>query len=605
MLNTGFRTSGNFTQPLLNGLVKELYDTDSEFIEVKEIDTTRAFYVKRRVVGGGESQGPRSSRTLSREFDVYVHLHSKNVTCVPSAVAFVVVHNVEILLVEKCDVALAPRDFANRFGEILNAVRTIHQHGVLHCDLKPDHFWMLGDRVVLLDFDLACPSEIEGRLPRFPDLTPHHLKFADYLQLPTVVLVGMSRGTPPFQPINSLLGYKPSPCWDFESLAYMYVYLYNSVRLPWYQEEERVCEIQIAQLLDPRNVPRQRGDESNDFEPNPEWLVEVYSAVREAAITAHTTHESAACDALVKVLTNFFSKNTDIVSRNPSPQVTNSPIQRAALKSQTPPRKERLQPTGPVGLAASEACRRLEKESPDEGMEEGASGKILERKHLLPTLRTALALKDEIGSETGQVAKHSVLKKFRSASNYEIDGVGSAELATFKKLLPVLRAPSFLFQSPAREAEGKEENRGNTVFFVAEAFTIGTTDRKTQRRTLAGKLAQLQWSVIVQMHNRNKEKCPHPLLQPDNGLLGAVLIVGARKNTSVETELNQLMQDFALAFPFLRVAIVRGVLRQKVVTDPVIVDAVRGRSVTASIISALTTTLAGLLDNITARGMRC
>jgi serine/threonine protein kinase len=599
-LDTSFRTSGAFARQIPENVLHDALDSEEVQVE------NRTFVVKRRpILRMGESE---QVPPLSREFDVYVHLHACGVACLPPAAAYAVSRNTEILLVERCDAPLKPAELVERLHDVVAALETLHRHGVIHCDLKPEHIRTFERQVVLIDFDLACPVKIGGRAP-FLDLVGYGAKFEDYLTVPSEILVGMSRGTPRFQSVNSLLGYKPSPCWDYESLAYVYVDLTKSATLPWVGEG-RSQDYKIAQLLDPDHAPSKRqkdkekpntgkktkdwdreGDEKNNHKrgeerrereeqsKNPEWLGKVFSAVREAAISAHTSLEETACKDLCKLL---FALDEDIRSRNPSP--TRAVVQQAKAKPSPVHARTHSYPLdGPVAKAAVKAARHLETESSDVG----SSGTELERKILIPRLAKELEL-EKIDGKAETLAKNSPLSKFRSADKFEIDGVGQVMLDKFKKLLPLrTKPPSFLFT---------RETQSTPVHFVAEVVTVGSVKHPW---TLCGKLAQLQWSLLVEMH-MTTNTFPHPLMQgPNQGVWGAILVVGARKpkkgRKDVKWILNDLMESFGLAFPFLRVASVNGTLRQVLVDDESIVDTLRGRSETQSLFSGLQIALAGCL----------
>lgn len=52
--------------------------------------------------------------------------------------------------------------FEKIFKSLLNCIGEIQKHGIIHRDLKPDNIFIVGGKLVIGDFDIACFNDIEG-----------------------------------------------------------------------------------------------------------------------------------------------------------------------------------------------------------------------------------------------------------------------------------------------------------------------------------------------------------------------------------------------------------------------------------------------------------
>jgi serine/threonine protein kinase len=81
-------------------------------------------------------------------------------------------------LLEHCAVCkLGPKERLRLFARLLDAVAYLHEKGLVHGDLKPEHVIVRGDCPVLIDFGLAanhkCESQIAGKPPRIGGSGPY------------------------------------------------------------------------------------------------------------------------------------------------------------------------------------------------------------------------------------------------------------------------------------------------------------------------------------------------------------------------------------------------------------------------------------------------
>jgi serine/threonine protein kinase len=109
--------------------------------------------------------------------------------------------------------------------KVAAAIQTLHQHGVVHNDLKPEHLLIQTDGCVrVIDFDLATPT------PFVP------LKFVSIftkkVSTPNPRHSGDFQGSARYASINAHIGQPTRPASDFESLYYIALYLYGHA-LQW------------------------------------------------------------------------------------------------------------------------------------------------------------------------------------------------------------------------------------------------------------------------------------------------------------------------------------------------------------------------------------
>lgn len=497
---------------------------------------------------------------MHREFLALKYLHEAGVKCIPPAAAYGSHEGREVLLVQFWDNPLSYSDLLSRKEELFRVLAEIHQAGIVHCDVKPQHFGLIGDRVVLIDFDL-CFSLSE----KVPNLSVSPVKFSRYLSLPNDLLEGLFRGTPLFAPVNSHFGYVPSPGGDFESLCYCLLHIGSGPALPWYEHEgNSVGDRKIMTLLKPPpNTP-------------------IFTALRALSIASHTSLETQCISSIVSLMTG----STKTPSKKGRAKETPSPPRNQQL-SPISPRPEKDQSDMSEDAPAGKFSQDIAEIDRLNGGEQGKVGMSAERKFLVPALAVTLQLEEEkLTNDDGDPADLSILcQKLRpQAKHYEIDCVGEAKLSVLRQKLQAL---PFLEATPKSTLIKGDQ----IVSFVGEAVAISTAEASVAEK-LVDKLAQLQWSLAVRLSLSHCDPV-HPLQMLQVGTtMGAMLLVGCR-HSCVDIFKAVKMSDLNVAFPFLRVAALLKVLFLFQPSDKMLLDKLFKRTMMSSLSSAVKKCLIG------------
>ena len=136
----------------------------------------------------------------------------------------------------------------------------IHQHGVIHRDIKPQNFMLKNDRLLLIDFGLATI---------YLDENGEHVK-----EKPKESFI---MGTPKFISLFIHCGIDPSRRDDLISVLYIYLYfLYE--KLPWENVDiEEHSDYSPYHILHPNNQKRKNLKE--DFHNENKWKKKLFDYV--------------------------------------------------------------------------------------------------------------------------------------------------------------------------------------------------------------------------------------------------------------------------------------------------------------------------------------
>lgn len=145
---------------------------------------------------------------------------------------------------------LIERPLIDRFiRNMVEILESVHEHFVIHRDIKPQNFMIKGQELVLIDFGLATI---------YVDNNKKHILAKNDK---TSIL-----GTPKFVSPNIHDGLEPSRRDDMISVGYIYLYLLSGGELPWQniqltsEQYENGCQNIYLEnhILHPKNVERRR-----------------------------------------------------------------------------------------------------------------------------------------------------------------------------------------------------------------------------------------------------------------------------------------------------------------------------------------------------------
>jgi len=105
--------------------------------------------------------------------------------------------------------------------QMIDRIKTLHNHGIIHCDIKPSNVVLGADEMIhIIDFGDA------------------HFYLDNNIHIPFQTGCAF-RGTYMFASVNALEGIKQTRRDDLESLGYAIIYIISKT-LPWYDDVARI-----------------------------------------------------------------------------------------------------------------------------------------------------------------------------------------------------------------------------------------------------------------------------------------------------------------------------------------------------------------------------
>jgi serine/threonine protein kinase len=160
---------------------------------------------------------------LKREANILNMLNSNNCKYVPSVFWFGIYMDMKVLVMTyyNCSLdeyitkkTLSISQLNNIMIQMIQILESIHKHGIIHRDIKPQNFMLKSGEIYLIDFGLST-FYIDSNNVHILD------KMNDCIV-----------GTPKYISYNIHCGNTPSRRDDLISIGYLFIYLFN-LKLPW------------------------------------------------------------------------------------------------------------------------------------------------------------------------------------------------------------------------------------------------------------------------------------------------------------------------------------------------------------------------------------